>query len=268
MVHRRKLEDRAAAWGVFPHTAKPFSHTGAALTKCWPRLHRGDREPLPSEAPVLEAWRLYHAGDFQGAYEAGLAAGVDGWNAADKAAMIHAHYLETDAATKLARFQEVAERSQQLQKLQPGNATAFYLEAYALGRYSQGISVLKALAQGLGGRIKTALETALRLDEPLADAHCALGAYHAEVIDKVGALVGKLTYGASKDSAEAHFKRALELAPDSAIYAVEYANALVMMHGKARMAEAVRLYERAAAAQPLDAMEKLDVERAKAELED
>lgn len=259
---------KPAAWAAFPHAAKPFSHSAAALKKHWPRLHRGDRETCPSEAPVLEAWRLYHAGDFQGAYDAGLAAGADGWNAADKAAMIHANYLETDAAIKLARFQEVADRSQQLQKLQPGNATAFYIEAYALGRYSQGISVVKALAQGLGGRIKAALETALRLDEQLADAHCALGAYHAEVIDKVGAMVGKLTYGASKDASERHFKRALELAPDSAIYAVEYANALVMMHGKSRMAEAVKLYERAAAAEPMDAMERLDVEMAKAELED
>jgi tetratricopeptide (TPR) repeat protein len=88
------------------------------------------------------------------------------------------------------------------------------------------------------------------------------------VIDKVGAMVGRLTYGATKDAAAAHFQRALALAPDSAIYAVEWANALVMLHGKSRMAEAVKLYEQAAAATPLDAMERLDVEMARAELED
>ncbi len=269
MTTRKPPANSTLAWQPFPHPAKPYAYTAAALKKNWPRLHRGDREPLPNADAVLEAWRLYHAGDFRAAYDTGLAAGPDGWNAANKAAMIQANYLETDDAAKLARFQEIAARCAELQKSQPGNANAYYIEAYALGRYSQGISVVKALAQGLGGRIKAALETALKLDEQHADSHCALGAYHAEVIDKVGGMVGKLTYGASKDVAEKHFKRALELAPDSAIYAVEYANALVMMHGKGRLAEALKLYEQAAAAaEPMDAMEKLDVEMARAELAD
>ena len=128
--------------------------------------------------------------------------------------------------------------------------------------------MVKALAQGLGGKIKTALETAIKLDPKHADAHSALGAYHAEVVDKVGAMIGKLTYGASKDVAVKHFETALKLAPDSAIACIEYANALVMLFGQARMDEAVKLYEKAAAATPVDAMERLDVELAKSELED
>jgi hypothetical protein len=167
------------AWAAFPHPEKAYRYSAAALKKQWARLHRGDREPLPEDAAVLEAWRLYHAGDFQAACDAGLAVGMDGWNAANKAAMIHANYLETDPTTKLERLQAVARRCAEQQKVRPGDANAYYLEAYALGRYSQGISVVKALAQGLGGRIKTALETALKLDEQHADAHCALGAYHA-----------------------------------------------------------------------------------------
>ena len=63
--------------------------------------------------------------------------------------------------------------------------------AYALGRYSQGISVAKALAQGLGGKVKNALETTIKLAPKHADAHIALGAFHAEVIDKVGSLLGR-----------------------------------------------------------------------------
>jgi hypothetical protein len=42
--------------------------------------------------------------------------------------------------------------------MQPKNANGYYFQAYALGRYSQGISVLKALTDGLGGKIKAALE--------------------------------------------------------------------------------------------------------------
>jgi tetratricopeptide (TPR) repeat protein len=256
------------AWKKFPHSAKAYTFAGAELKKRWERLHRGDREPFPEDAAVQEAWRLFHQGEFHKACEAGLAVGVDGYNAANKAAMIYANYLEEDEKHKLELFQAIAARCEELQRAQPKNANAWYIQAYALGRYSQGISVLKALTQGLGGKIKAALETALKLDPKHADAHSALGAYHAEVVDKVGAMVGKLTYGASKDVAVKHFESALKLAPDSAIACIEYANALVMLFGKDRMDEAIKLYEKAALATPVDAMERLDVELAKAELED
>jgi hypothetical protein len=60
----------------------------------------------------------------------------------------------------------------------------------------------------------------------------------------------------------------LKLLPDSAIARIEYANALVLLFGDKRMDDAIDLYEKAAAAAPAEAMEKLDVELAKSELED
>jgi hypothetical protein len=52
----------------------------------------------------------------------------------------------------------------------------------------------------------------LRSDPKHAEAHIPpLGAYHAEVVDKMGAMVGKLTYGASKEIALKHFDAALKL---------------------------------------------------------
>ena len=74
-----------------------------------------------------------------------------------------------------------------------------------------------------------------------------MGAYHAEIIDKVGALVGGLTYGAKKEKGEEHFQKALKLAPASPIARIEYANGLVMMHGKKMVEEAGKLYAKAAA---------------------
>ena len=255
------------AWKKFPHADKAFAYAGAALKKNWERLHRGDCEPFPADAAVQEAWRLYHRGEFNKACEAGLAAGFDGYNAANKAAMIHATFLEDDEQRKLDLFQSVSARCEELQRMQPRNVNAWYFQAYALGRYSQGISVLTALTQDLGGRTKAALEAALKLEPKHAEAHTALGAYHAEVVDKVGALIGKLTYGASKQLAVQHFESALELAPESAIARIEFANALVMLFGQSKMEQAVKLYEKAAAATPVDAMEKLDVELAKSELD-
>ena len=76
-----------------------------------------------------------------------------------------------------------------------------------------------------------------------------------------------MTYGAKKESALEHYQKAQKLNPDSAIARIEYANGLIMLFGKARMAEAEKLYQEAAACTPADAMERLDVELARSELE-
>jgi len=256
-----------AKWTAFPHDAAEYSFDTAALKKNWAHLHAGDAEPLPADAKVLAAWGLFHAGEFQKAAEAGLKAGSAGITVANKAQAIYANYLEKSEKAKLALFMEVAERAEAQIAADSKNANAHYLMAYALGRYSQGISIAKALAQGLGSKVKSALETAIKLAPKHADAHIALGAFHAEVIDKVGSLLGR-TQGASKDAGLAMFKTALKLNPTSAIAMVEYANGLVMLEGEKKMKEATQLYEDAAACTPMDAMERLDVEMAKAELED
>jgi hypothetical protein len=157
-------------------------------------------------------------------------------------------------------------------KLHAGDAeplpNAYYWQAYALGRYSQGISVAKALAQGLGEKVKDALEKTIELQPKHADAHIALGTFHAEVIDKVGSLIGSMTYGAKKDASFNFFAEALKINANSAIAMIEQANGWVMLEGEKRLAEATKLYEIASATRPLDAMERLDVDLAKAELND
>ncbi len=258
-----------AKWTAFPYDLYAFD--AAKVKKQWARLHAGDLEPAPKDAKVLDAWALFHAGEFQKAYDAGLkaasAGNSGGITVANKAQSIYANYLEKSEKTKLAMFQEVVARAEAQAAAEPNNPNAHYWMAYALGRYSQGISVAKALAQGLGAKVKAALETTIKLAPKHADAHIALGAFHAEVIDKVGSLLGK-TQGASKATGLALYQQALKLTPASAIAMVEYANGLVMLEGEKRMADAEKLYADAAACTPADAMERLDVEMAKAELED
>jgi tetratricopeptide (TPR) repeat protein len=256
-----------AKWTPFPYDNTPYTYDTAALKKHWSRLHAGDAEPWPKNEQVQAAWALYHAGEFHKAVEAGLKAGGGGITAANKAQAIYANYLEKSEKTKLVLFTEVVERAEAQATAEPDNANAYYLMAYALGRYSQGISVAKALAQGLGSKVKTALETTIKLQPKHPDAHITLGAFHAEVIDKVGSLLGR-AQGASKDTGLAMFKQALKLNPHSAIARIEYANGLVMLEGEKKMKDAEKLYAEAAECEAMDAMERLDVEMAKAELED
>ena len=256
-----------AKWTAFPYAGE-YNFDAASVKKHWARLHSGDLEPLPKDAPLLDAWALFHSGEFQKAVEAGLKAGVAGITLANKAACIYATYLEKKEKTRLEMYQEVAQRAESQASQDPANYNAFYWHAYALGRYSQGISVAKALAQGLGGKVKTALEHTIELQPKHADAHVALGAFHAEVIDKVGSLIGGMTYGAKKDVGLTLFQEALRINFESAIAMIEYANALLMLEGDKKMKEATRLYQQAAAFKPLDAAERLDVEMAKAELQE
>ena len=256
-----------AKWTAFPYASDVYQYDAATLKKKWARLHAGDAEPLPKDDKVLAAWSLFHAGEFQKACEAGLKAGGAGVTVANKAQAIYANYLEKSERNKLALFLEVAERAEGQQADDARNANAYYWMAYALGRYSQGISVAKALAQGLGSKVKSALETAIKLAPQHADAHIALGSFHAEVIDKVGKLLGR-TQGADTATGLQMYKEALRLNPTSAIAMIEYANGLVMLEGDKRMKEAEKLYADAAACTPADAMETLDIEMARAELDD
>lgn len=245
-----------------------FAFDADTVATHWARLHACDAQPLPEATAVRSAWALYHQGEFAAAFEEGLSLGNAGVTVANKACCIYANYLEPSEPVRLALFLETAERARSQTLLEPLNPAAWYWQAYALGRYSQGISVAKALAQGLGGKIKESLEKAIALAPKHADARIALGAFHAEVIDKVGALIGGMTYGAKKDVGLKLFQEALKLNPGSAIAMIEYANALVMLEGDKKMQEATKLYEQAAATKPQDAMERLDVEMAQAELED
>jgi hypothetical protein len=246
--------------------ANSFEFDSKSLKKQWGRLHACDQEALPADAVLLQAWTLFHNGRFEEAHRAGLQLGPNGVTVANKAACVYACRLEARASERLALYQEASERAAQQALDQPNNPNAHYLLAYSLGRYSQGISVTKALAQGLGSRIKTALETTIALQPLHANAHFALGTFHAEIIDKVGALIGGMTYGAKKDCSLHMFQHGFRLLPGSPSGLLEYATALLMLEGDARQDEANALYAQAAALQPADVQESLEIALAQARL--
>lgn len=283
------------SWVQFPYPKERFDYSPAALAEAWPRLHRGDREPLPDAAWVkrvrgqrpeldaelkergltdrqaadrlIAAWRSFHRGEFEQAVEQGLELGVLGYAPANKAANTQANYLESDRAGKIELLEPVMQRAEQAQALMPDHANSWYYYAYAAGRYAQAIGVARALAEGIAQKVRRSLERAIQLEPEHADAHTAFGVYHTEIIDKVGALIGGMTYGANRDEALRHFRHGIELAPESASALMEYADGLLVLLGKKQRDEAVALYRKAAAIEPADALEKLDVELAKSQLD-
>lgn len=279
-----------AAWAKFPYDAKAFAYEGASLESAWPKLHAGDCEPFPdgkraaallrslgAAAPDLDAdglssalqdaWRAFHRGDFQRAFDAGSKLGSVGASVAVKAIGIHATHLVTAPAEKLKRFEQGAALAEAAVAAMPGDANAHYRHAFALGRYSQGLSIAKALKQGIAGKVRASLEQALKLAPRHAEAHTALALYHAEIIGKVGAMIGGLTYGAKAADAEKHIKEALKLTPDSPIAHIEHGNLLLLIYGDKKENDAAAAYEKASKCKPLDAMETLDAAYAREQLE-
>ncbi|MDR7070639.1 tetratricopeptide (TPR) repeat protein [Pseudoxanthomonas japonensis] len=284
------MAGKSAKWAPFPHDAKGYAYAGDALKKAWPALHAGDQEPYPDdkrakaliaaagkaakgiEASDLaqrlqDAWRAFHRGDFQAAYEAGEALGPLGTSVAVKAIGIHATYLVEDEAEQLKRFEQAAKLAEAAIKALPDEANSHYRHAFALGRYSQGLSIAKALKQGIAGKVRVALDATLEREPKHAEAHTALALYHAEIIDKIGAMIGGLTYGAKASEAESHIKTALKLTPDSPIAHVEYANVLLLLHGDKKEDAAAAAFEKAGKLKPRDAMEALDAAHANAQIE-
>ncbi len=277
-------------WAPFPLDAKPYAYAGDALKKAWPKLHAGDCEPFPDTkhaaallkaagkaAPKLDtesladalqdAWRKFHHGEFQAAFEAGEKLGPVGASVAVKALGIHATHLVDSEAEKLKRFEQAAKLAEAAVKALPDEANSHYRHAFALGRYSQGLSIAKALKQGIAGKVRDSLETALDLAPKHAEAHTAMALYHGEIIGKIGAMIGGLTYGAKAADAEKHIKAALKLTPDSPIAHIEHGNLLLLLHGDKQEDAAAAAYEKAAKLKPADAMEALDAAYAKAQLE-
>ncbi|MET0265277.1 MAG: hypothetical protein ABW202_06665 [Duganella sp.] len=246
-------------WTAFPHPDPAFRHTPDSLRQAWPVLHSGDLEPFPSHPALVQAWIAFHAGEFERAARLGLDVGVNGYAVAHKAICIYTQYLETNPRKKIATFECVAERCERQQREQPDNPSGYYWHGYALGYYSTGISVVKALAQGLGAKVRHSLDATVRLAPGRADARVALGVYHSEIIDKVGAVIGGLTYGVKKEESYRQFQKALELNPDSVIARIEYGRALLLLDGKRRAAEAHALFQQAAAGAARDATERLDI---------
>lgn len=284
------MASRKSGWAPYPYDTGAFDYAGDKLKKAWRVLHAGDNEPYPDRkraAALLaglakppgsldadrlteslqEAWRAFHRGDFQRAAELGEALGPLGASVACKAIGIHATHLVDDEKVRLDRYQRAVTLAEAAVEALPGEANSHYRLAFALGRYSQGISIAKALAQGLAGRVRESLESALELDADHAEAHTAFALYHAEIIGKVGAMIGGLTYGAKSAEADKHMKAALKLAPKSPIAHIEHGNMLLLLHGDKQEDAAAEAYERAAGLAPNDAMEKLDVEFARSQLE-
>ena len=239
-----------------------IERTASAVPEFAAWLHKYGSAHKLSDA-LQSAWRAFHEGDFSAAIEQGAPLGALGACVANRAAAVDSLYTDAPAAVVTETLLSAVARGEEAVGTLPEHANTHYTFALVLGRYSQRISILKAVTDGLAGRVKSELERTLELEPKHAEAHVALGLYNAEIVNKLGGIVASLTYGVSSAKSIEHFRSAVKLAPHSPIVRMEYAYGLMLLDPDRHRAEAQKLYQAAAATEPMDAMEALDVQRAK-----
>ena len=251
-----------------------FDYDQEQLAEVWDQLHAGDQYTYPLsyddyDEDILnmqaQAWLLYHNGDYQGAAELGLELAEHGAVILAKSIAAYCDYLCEDEDEVLQLLSDSIEICEKAALALPDCANVQFINALLMGRYSQRISITKALSQGLGGKIKNYLESTLELEPNHAEAHTAMGLYHAEIIDKIGAMIGGLTYGAKKPIAMKHFETSLELTPEAPITSIEFANGLLLLSGDED--RVIELYNHASECEAQDALQNCDISFANDQIE-
>lgn len=255
-------------WQALPDDFK-FDYTLQQLQDVWEQLHEGDRMPLPTDSDELaDAWLDFHNGDFQSSAQKGLGLGAQGACVLTKSITAYCDYLCEDEDEALELLSGAMEICESATEALPDCANTHFSYALLMGRYSQRISVAKALAQGLGGKIKDHLDKALEIEPNHAEAHTASGIYHAEIIDKIGSMLGGMTYGAKKPLALDHFADSLQLAPNSPITYIEYSNGLHLLEGSKADDKVSELLTQATECEALDALQNCDISFANDQFEE
>ncbi len=229
------------------------------------RVNTLNSEIIITAGDLLDAWLAYHNGNFSEAVHLGRSLSGKGLPVVIRAVVAYTDYVCEDDKTTERLLNMAYEYGIETSMSAHFDYNCEFTTAVAMGRYSQSISITKALHQGLGGKIKKRLATVIEHQPDHAEAHIALALYHAEIINKVGATLGGITYGARSKSALKHCEHGLSLAA-TPINLIEAGNVYILLKGKDAVAKATELYEQAAAIEPLDCVQALDVDFAQSQL--
>ncbi len=125
---------------------------------------------------------------------------------------IHALYY-AEKQKSMGLYQRAMDLAERAVKIEPGNLRGNYELTRAMGKYSQQIGRVRAMNEKFAERIREHIEDTLLINEQFAEAHLALGRWHAGLIEVIGSFLARSLFGASRKVAVYHFERALELDP-------------------------------------------------------
>ena len=174
----------------------------------------------------------------------------DGYALAARSLAVHGYYVAAEEDQK-GIFERAMRFGEETVRADSANAEAHFQSAHAVGRFAQVAGMMTALRQGLGGKVRDLLEATLAINPDMAEAHVALGSWHADVA-KAGR-VARWMYGGNREDAVAHYERAMELAPDSKEVLLGYARRLPYLDEEAGTERAMEMLSKALEVPVLDA---------------
>ncbi len=205
---------------------------------------------------IEDARTAYAEGRFTEAADLARALNTsEGYALAANSLAIYGYHVAPDDE-KAALFEQAVKFSREAIRLDPANPEAHLQLAHAMGRRAQVTGVLEALRKGYAGKVRDAIQEALRLTPDFAAAHVSFAAWHTGIISN-GGLIASLLYEASEDEALAHFKRAVELAPQEKVAFLEYAFGLLSLDEEEYGGKARNLLKRAISLPQKDAHDRI-----------
>ncbi|MBA1145978.1 hypothetical protein H0Z60_02790 [Ectothiorhodospiraceae bacterium WFHF3C12] len=275
-------------WRKFGHHQR-FELTREALREHWPVLHQRDAEPFPDaeriralaadlgRAPpddalataraMQDAWRAYHAGRLHDAYRLARAQGPYGYYLAERAWVAYTGTLAPEDMRLPLLEAAVRRVKANPQPRSRVRLNAYWVQGLLLGQYSRHVSTAVARERNIPDRVSRVLEWVLEHRPDHAQAWINLGAYHSEIIERVGWLLARMTYGASAEHALDAYERGLALAPGMAVGYGEAAMGLHRIDAEAHRARIREYVARLRGLQPKDAEDFLEKRRSLKRLE-
>lgn len=152
-----------------------------------------------------------------------------------------------------------AQQSLEASKAMPDHINSTYFYGLHLGRYSETVSLLRAAKENIAPKFTKALEKTLKANPNHLLATVDMGTFHASVVDTVGSLAARITYGATKEKSLKHFEHAMSIAPELPVVYIEYSKGIKIIEGKKGIKKSRAMLEQVSQLEALDAMEALDV---------
>ena len=218
---------------------------------------------------IDEARVAFGEGRFLEAADLAEALGTsEGYALAAQSLAVYGHHVATGNERK-GFLEHAMKLGEEAVRADSANAEAYYQSAHAVGRYAQSVGKMTALRRGLAGKIRGLLEDTLAIRPDFAEAHVALGGWHAHIAS--AGRIARFLYKGNQKDAVIHYERALELEPDSKVVLMEYALSLPELDREGGRERAGALLSRAAELPARDAYGEfihLRVLEALAELEE
>lgn len=271
-----------------------FNYSKDSLADLWSRVHSIDKEPWPTadRLKVLlagrpieaasphfkddfdslaecfqQAWVDFHNGDFQAAFENAERCGPVAAYASLLAVNTYACYLAPQSDREKL-YAEAAERAKQAIQLFPNEVNIEYAYALNIGRYSEEVSMAKALSSGAAISFKKSIEKCLGMQPNHLPSLLALATLHAQAIDAIGELAARMTFGATRKKVLSVYEEAVKMDKPAPLIYVEYGKNILLLDKKnKRLAEKMlRLALEVEVLDPLDILDQKEAEKLLANL--